>query len=740
MRSQGHIGWAIRGRLACVIASALATTPARGQQSQAPDAGDAFNEVVVTAQRVAEPLSKTPLAVTAISGDSLRSQGVTDPTRLGEHIPNVSIDRANGLQITIRGVTSTDGTEKGDPSAAFLLDGVFIARPQVQEVSFFDIDRVEVLRGPQGTLYGRNTTAGVVNVIANRPTRSFEAAVNTALGNFGTRQLDGMVNLPVNSVWALRGAVSYDERDSYLRTNPGDSHTIDPFKKNISARLQALAAFSDTLTLLLRADYARLRGTPGGNSVRGTNFYDLTDPQNPAYIGGSSDRERTITYNLGAQGDLRNSTWGLSSELVWDLGTLEMTYVGSYRRFRRDEDLPVNVGVSVAGAFAGHYWQNSQELRFATRGSRRFKAQFGGYYFKERSGIRFYIFDLVAPVYGFPQDPTIAESYAAFGQGTYSFTEQLRLTAGARYSHDDKSRVGGTVMQQTLTFNPATDSKLQNSAAATFEKTTWRIGLEYDLNDRSLLYGSVATGYKAGGFNDGCEAGTVTRGLACNQPRPLAQLYYQPETLTAYELGVKTRLAQNLLQLSAAAFHYDYENLQLSTVANYGGGPAQTTTNAAKSTVNGLELEATLAPNARNRIELGATYLDATYDDYFPRGVGTPPDYSGRDLDRSPHSTLSAGYAHTWPAANGASIVAGVRSRWSDSYVVTAFATPAQYRQPSYHKTDVTLTYTAHDDNWYVQAFAKNLENEIVVTGADSYANITPGDPRTFGLRAGFRF
>ena len=721
-------------------ACAFVTVPAHGQQSQSPDANDAFAEVVVTAQRVAEPLSKTPLAVTAITGDALRSQGVTDPTRLGDQIPNLSIDRANGLQVTIRGVTSTDGTEKGDPSAAFLLDGVYIARPQVQEVSFFDVDRVEVLRGPQGTLYGRNTTAGVVNVIANRPARSFEATVNTALGNFGTRQVDGMVNLPVNSMWALRGAVSYDERDSYLRTNPGDSHSIDPFKKNISGRLQALATFSEDMSLLLKADYAKLRGTPGGTTVRGTNFFDLTEPQSPVYVRGSSERERSLTYNLGAQGDLRNSTWGLSSEFVWDLGPLEMTYLGSYRRFRRDEDLPVNVGISVAGVFTGRYWQHSQELRFATRGSGPFKAQFGGYYFKERSGIAFYIFDLVAPVYGFPQDPTISESYAAFGQGTYSLTDHLRLTAGARYSHDDKSRVGGTVMQQTLTFNPATDRKLQNAAAATFEKTTWRLGLELDLNDRSLLYGSVATGYKAGGFNDGCEADTVTRGLACNQPRPLAQLYYQPETLTAYELGVKTRLARNLLQLSAAAFHYDYENLQLSTVANYGGGPAQTTTNAAKSTVDGLELEASFAPNARNRIDFSATYLDAAYDEYFPRGVGTPPDYSGRDLDRSPRSTVSIGYAHTWPLANGASVVAGARSHWSDSYVVTAFATPAQYRQPSYHKTDLTLTYTAQDDRWYAQAFGKNLENEIVVTGADSYANITPGDPRTYGLRAGIRF
>uniref|UniRef100_UPI0035BC8F27 TonB-dependent receptor plug domain-containing protein n=1 Tax=Sphingomonas sp. TaxID=28214 RepID=UPI0035BC8F27 len=177
-------------------------TEARPQELQ-EDAAAAQGDIVVTAQRTSSLASKTPIALSAIDGDALRSQGVTNPTRLEEQVPNLSIVRNQGLQITIRGVSSSDNSEKGDPSAAFLLDGVYLARPQAQEVSFFDVARVEVLRGPQGTLYGRNTTAGLINVITNRPASEFQAAGNLIYGNYDTVQGDAMINLPISDLLAL---------------------------------------------------------------------------------------------------------------------------------------------------------------------------------------------------------------------------------------------------------------------------------------------------------------------------------------------------------------------------------------------------------------------------------------------------------------------------------------------------------------------------------------------------------
>ena len=302
----------------CLMSSAALAQDvvARGSVTNTLAAGD----IIVTANRTASLESKTPVAITALTGATLRNTGVTSAALLGDSVPNLSIDRVNGLQITLRGVTSNDGTEKGDPSAAFLLDGIYIARPQVQDVSFFDIARVEVLRGPQGTLYGRNTTAGVINVISSRPVDRFEASLNGQYGNFGTYVTDAMVNIPVSPALAIRAAAVYDERGSYLHAAPESPYRFHPFKKNASGRLEALLHISDKASLFLKGDYSSLRGDPD-ITVRSTNFYSLIDPLNPTYIGSSSRAQRTLTYPLLTDSFLHNSTWGVTGEFnwIWDL-------------------------------------------------------------------------------------------------------------------------------------------------------------------------------------------------------------------------------------------------------------------------------------------------------------------------------------------------------------------------------------------------------------------------------------
>jgi iron complex outermembrane receptor protein len=191
----------------------------------------ADSDIIVTATRESTLLSKTPVAITAISGDGLRSKGIANPANLGEQVPNLSIDRTNGLQITIRGVTSTDGTEKGNPSAAFLLDGIYIARPQEADVSFLDINHIEVLKGPQGT-YGRNTTAGVINVITNKPQfGKLSAGLNLGYGNYNAINADGFVNAQATDWAAFRLSVNYDSRDTYIKpaaTTPISTRTSAP--------------------------------------------------------------------------------------------------------------------------------------------------------------------------------------------------------------------------------------------------------------------------------------------------------------------------------------------------------------------------------------------------------------------------------------------------------------------------------------------------------------------------------
>lgn len=770
-----------RVSLIALCTAAMFASPAFAQDAAAEAAEEAVDsgDIVVTATRGETLLSKTPVAITAISGDALRSEGIISPTDLGRSVPNLSIDRGNGLQITIRGITSTDGTEKGDPSAAFLLDGVYIARPQAADVSFFDIQRVEVLRGPQGTLYGRNTTAGVVNVISNKPKLGkLGAGVNAGYSNYSSYNADAFVNVPLGKIAALRVAGSFDQRDNYLRQLPTDTVSISPFRKNIAGRAQVLIEPSDTLSVLLRADYAKLKGTRI-TGVRSTNFFGASTAIDQPYIGAGSSADTLLTrgantplnpgaVSFGAGNSstqlplINNETYGFEGELNYDFGPASLTYLGSYRRFFSNENqvLDLAPGFSAPDVFNGNYKQQSHELRLTANNIENLKLQAGLYYFKEDSDIALYLFNFVGPVFGFPQSTT-SSSKAAYAQATYSFSPSVRLTLGGRYTDDSKFRYGHTVFQQTLTFNPAAgDTRLQNSADISnigHTKFTWRVGLDADVGERGLVYGSVATGYKAGGFNDGCIAGTTTQGELCNQARSFGNLYYQPETLTSYEIGYKGRFLGDTVRLSGDIFHYEYKNLQLSQIALIpGGGVNQVTQNAASARVTGLELEASLRPDSRNVIDIGLTLTNAKYKAYCPQGFvtgstsvcgngGVPiatagPDFKGRQLDRTPKQTVTAAYTYTYPIDGGANLAFNVNTKLSASYQLTNFGAATQHKVPSYTKTDLSLTFNAANDRFYIQGFASNLENAITLSGIDGFGNVVPQDPRTYGVRAGFKF
>jgi iron complex outermembrane receptor protein len=705
-----------------------------------------LEDIVVTASRVESLASKTPVAVTAVSGETITQEGLLDPTMLEEIVPNLAINRGvNGPQITIRGVTSTDKTEKGDPAAAFMVDSIYLGRPQLHEINFYDIERVEVLRGPQGTLYGRNTTAGVVNVITNKPRDMFESAFNATVGNYGTYLGDGMVNVPISDTLALRAAFSYRRRDNYINM-PNATQSHDPSKNDLSFRLQALFDINENVSLLVKGDYFAMKGSNYFDNRSETVdfqslfYYDPADPEATHYVGGlSNDEILTDLSTNEIPSDSKMDVLGISAELNWDFGPVALTYLGSYHDMSSESSGGYNSAEPASPVTGtGDYWQSQQEIRLATTGDGPFKGQMGVYYFKEESGISnyFYNFYGVWDKYGFQQDPTINESYAVFGQGTYSLTPDLRLTAGIRYTHDDKSRKGITHQLFSQAFGGA-EIFLVNDAANTFTKTNYRVGLDYDLSDNALLYGSVATGYKAGGFNDGCESSMP----GCNQPKDAWLLYYDPENITAYEIGAKTRFSDKMV-LNGSAFYYDYEDLQLSAVVNIGGTPGQTTTNAAKAEVKGVEIESVYMPNVRLRINATLAWLDAAYKDYWPLGVGTAPNYAGRPLDRAPEFTANLGFRYRYPLANGGDIEAALQFRWSDSHTISNVSIPVQFEYPSYHKTDLSVTYTSPEGAWYFQVFGKNLEDELTLFDISSFGvpNVTPNDPRAYGVRAGFRF
>jgi len=738
----------LRPTMLAAAVSSILCAPAMAQSQTE----EQLPEVLVTAQRIAAPESRTPVAMSVLTAGQLDKLGIDNAAGIGKRLPNVHLDGApDGLRITIRGVSNSDVTEKGDPSAAFMLDGIYIARPQAQTLSFLDVDRVEVLRGPQGTLYGRNTTAGVVNVISNAPVQQWEGAASLALGNFNSRVATGMLNLPVNDSLALRAAVAVNRHDSYLRNGQGTGYELGQDRDDRSARLSAKLALGPSASLLLRYEHATQNGNID-NIVPDTNFYQGVETGKPAWYGaGTDDRltNRFKPFNTRLeQGYNHKSTDGLGAELSWNLGPVTLDYLGSHRKNEHDflanfyyRVLPT-LAIGVHENFWGDQRQDSHELRLSTNGSGALKAQGGLYYFREESHQLYVFRDLqlvkLPPYYVFPHGPTISRSKAAFGQVTYSVTPAVRATAGLRYTDDEKSRVGSTNFQQAREFNAATDFKMLNDATLATHKTTWKLGAEYDLAPATMAYASIATGYKSGGFNDGCLAGSSALGIPCPAviAVPADTLFYQPETLKSWEAGLKSRFWDKRASMNLAVFKYDYTNLQLSGVAIVAGAPRFVTQNAGAASVKGLELDGQVRATSADSITYGLTLLDAHYVSYRPNGLVS---WAGEPLDRAPHSVLSLGWDHTFrlPAA---AITAGINARRSAAYNISVPSQLLQYRVPARTSSDLTLAYRPDGASWSLMAHVKNLENKVQPVTIDSFGMAAPSEPRTFDIRFDYHF
>jgi len=737
----------LRPTLLAAVASVICAPALAQDQSE-----NALPEVLVTAQRVATPESRTPVAMSVLTAAQLDKLGIDNAAGIGKRLPNVHLDgAADGLRITIRGVSNSDATEKGDPSAAFMLDGIYIARPQAQTLSFLDVDRIEVLRGPQGTLYGRNTTAGVVNVISNTPLPQLEGAASLALGNYGSRVATGMLNVPVSDALALRAAVAVNKHDSYLRNGQGTGFAQGQDRDDRAARLSARLALGAAASLLLRYEHATQNGNID-NIVPDTNFFKGVASGHPAWYDASTDQRLTNSFkpfNTRLEpGYNHKSMDSFGAELAWDLGPLTLNYLGSHRKSENDflanfyyRVLPT-LAIGVHEDFWGAQRQDSHELRLSTNGSGPLKAQGGLYYFREESHQLYVFRDLqlvgLPPYYVFPHGPTIARSKAAFGQLTYAVTPALRATAGLRYTDDDKSRVGSTNFQQARDFNPSTDFKLLNDATLDTHKTTWKLGMEYDLAPAAMVFASVATGYKSGGFNDGCLAGSSALGIACPPAAAVTAdtLFYQPETLKSWEAGMKARFWDKRASMNLAVFNYDYTNLQLSGVAIVGGAPRFVTRNAGAASVKGLELDGQLRATAADSITYALALLDAHYVAYKPNGVES---WAGLALDRSPRAVLNLGWDHAFRLP-GAALSAGVNARRSAGYDISASSQLLRYRIPASTCTDLALAYRPDGANWRLMAHVKNLENKVQPITVDSFGMSVPSDPRTFDIRFDYHF
>jgi iron complex outermembrane receptor protein len=700
-----------------------------------------ITEVIITAQKVAQPASKTPVALSVMSGQDLKEAGVTDARAMAEMLPNVEISKESGmLQVAIRGVTSLDMTEKGDPSAAFHIDGAYVPRYEAQTAAFFDLDRIEVLRGPQGTLYGRNATAGAINLITNKPTDRLEGSIGIDIGNYNTRRLDGVINVPINAMWALRAALSTAKHDTYL--NPGPNKVDLESQDDKSARLHLLGKFSADTSLLLTAESSKIQGGPPA-PVPNTNFFTGTlvenlpfsppgtgnNIQNPVYVDRGSDTQRTTAalFKQDANAHRDNRADSFRGEFKTRLAAVDVTYqVASMRLYLDQVNNGIYFGFPFVNALTGDSRALSHELRFNSTGSGPLRWVAGLYYFNETilrdSTYNTYI---TAPFGSFtvtqPFDARITnKSNAAFGQATYSLRSDTRLTVGLRGTRDRKT--GYDPLGGAAAVAPATTSDQAYSADVKFRNTSWKVGIDHDLMRNVMAYANVSTGYKAGGFNSAKAAGS-----------------YKPETLTAYEAGLKGRFFENTVQLAASAFHYNYKDQQLTSTSCRTNDPSTCdsyTVNAANSKVDGLELEGKMRIGEDGELRGSMSFTDAQFKNYKP---SANVDYSGQHLDRAPTTTANLGYTHHFAVAGGGDVAATIGTHFTSSYLISDLAANVRYRQPSAHKSDASLVYTDAGGHWTVQAYVRNIEDEIKIESR------VPGgffisDPRTYGVRLGYNF
>ena len=746
MQAVQHISFQRKKLSAVICMAVLSCSSIHAQTAPAPDAsaGSApqdtgkgpantktLAEVTVTALKHAQPASKTPVALSVATGEDLKTKGVVSVAQIADISPGVIMGRdAFGININIRGVTTTDQTSKGDQGIGFNIDGVPIRRPLVMGLSFFDVDRVEVLRGPQGTLYGSSTTGGVINVITNQPGQQFDASAGAELGNYGTHRENAMINIPVNSSFALRIAANANDRDGYIKLRDGGTPRNDQHDKSI--RISGLYTFDQDTSLLL--------GVTGG-TVSGVGYGTVPLAN---VLNNSSGTAQRVGFSNPFGGHLDDNYRAFNATFKTVFGGVSLTYTGGVSDFSAHErtsatfDPEANLSRNGQPQYAwrnykGNFKTYSNELRLANAKPGVFEWVVGANSLSDN------VHESDHNLNALVSNPTVAgstngidpvnqtnhKSTGLFGQTTYHLNDQWALTAGMRYSDDKLKRVG------TFSAGPTpgcTDPLVDciggpNNGSESGTKITYRLGAQYFISPEQMFYGTIATGYKPGGFNDFDPA---TGGVGP----------YSPEQLTDYELGYKGRWS-NRLEFDSNLFYYDYAKDQISSLTAVGGNFV-IFTKSVPAKIYGWENELTFKVTPNDLLKVSASFERSKYGQ-FMTGILQNVDWSGYTLDKTPHAVVKLGYSHEWTLSSGAYINANVSSQYSTGYAVSDFVNAVQYHQKSYTRSDANLTYTAASDHYWFQVFVQNIEDKVKITSIGGNDDAGINEPRYFGVRFGVR-
>jgi iron complex outermembrane receptor protein len=774
------------------INAAHAQTTPPANDKQATSAADAIPEVVVTATKRATSLQRTPIAITSLNAATLADnhvQTMLDVTALVPGFQATAQGDHGVTTMTLRGIGNDSAkTQYADPEVASFVDNVYSPRAEGATALMFDIEAIEVLRGPQGTLWGRNSTVGAVNIQTVKPTlNSHSGSVEAGIGDYNRYGARAAFNIPLSDTAALRIGVVHEQHDGYVDYQKfkapsqasqlaafvaagGDALAFRPINANMFAvgnqkySAQNQTAFRASLLwhitpqLKWNVSYERFadRGTPSANLMQqpraGEDFWSILSDSAP-WINRNSDNIRSrVEYKISDD--------------------MALNYIAGFSKYqgsmRFDQDGGARVPTSIRSGAKwqehtttdSHYDSHSHEIELQSLGSKSVDWQLGAYYAAEKNDIRFDIPIFIGTQEGtvdwqgsFIQPKETVASSAVFGQATWNVSDALHLTGGVRYTKDRRENAGGRAYTwrsaenaPQVPLNPSMDPRIPgqgfaadvpgNDGVFRGSKVTGLLRLNYDLNKTNMLYASAATGYKSGGVQD--------RGLS-----------YAPESLVNYEIGTKSSFMGGKVKINNALFSSDFTDFQFNSPVDFAdGGKGLSITNAEGAKVYGFESEisARLTPADRISVtlavlktKLGA--LVAGSNDYdLPPCLVDPRitkcvDVTGNKMPHAPKFSTTVQYQHTFNMADG-TLVPRVTAHYETETELSVFNLGPEDRQEAYTTADLGLRYQS-SKGWWVDAFVRNVTDEKVKTSAFNgfgpwLSQYKP--PRTAGINMGYDF
>lgn len=715
---------------AAALALASAASSAWAQEAEQPGASADDGEIIVTARRRDERLQDVPAAVSAFSEEGLEALQASTIGDIQAAVPNLTIhvgDAQNAV-VYIRGVGQVDSLAFADPGVGIYLDDVYLGRAQGAFLDVYDVERVEVLRGPQGTLHGRNTIGGAVKFVSRALTPEPSGSMELGAGDYGLIEGRASLNMPlIGDTLIGKVAIAGAARDGF------STNSVDGSDDGGKALLAGRVAFdwrpTSDLAFRLNFDASSDRPDTSRTPARATSVFGLFPP--------NADPFR-IDANFNDLSELDTS--GVSLTAQWDIADdWILKFITAYRRMNYDTKLDLDAtGASFFGVYDDESQrQFSQELQALYSGDR---LDFTGglYFFREDD---FTYSGLYAPdialITASVNDQT-NRSMAVYGQGTYELAERLSITAGLRYTYEEKD----FFRSQRLFLGPTPPYPVVYDAPGNLEITnvdltedwaalTPRLGVDYHFNDDLMAYASISRGFKSGGF-DG-RANTAA-----------AAAPYDPETLWAYEAGLRSQWMDGRLTANATVFFNDYTDLQLSSfVADAQGNFSALFTNAGKASMYGLELDLAYRPSSADTITANIGYLDGGYEEYI--GPGGLDISDQRELVNAPRWSARLGGQHTFSLGAAGALILGADASYRSKTYPTVSSSEV-LAQDAYTLVDAFLRYETPDGAWRVTLGGQNLTDERYITqGFDlsdslGYQLAYYGDPRTWTVRLGMRF